>query len=278
MAEPFGIAAGTVNVAAAFTACVDCFEYVQLGRNFGRDFQTDLLALNCAKLRLSRWGEAVKIYDDPNLGKRGASLAEIQVAKDTFYQILVLFANTQKISEKHKTKARDREDLSVFAPCDIDPIVMALADNMRASAIRRQKGSSVLKTASWALHYRSEFKRLVEDIVSLISNLETIFPAPQLQLIVDKEVAQVHDKSSLKLLETAARDVDPLLETATKKGHKYLNIVVKGKGKAHIGDAFHGDWHGNVNGASHVYDGVEVGENGKALVGNKYGGKDFWDD
>ncbi|EEQ35355.1 hypothetical protein McanMca71_004776 [Microsporum canis] len=276
MAEPFGIAAGTVGVAAAFTACIDCFEYVQFGRNFGRDFQTDLLALNCAKLRLSRWGEAVKIYDDPNLGKRDASLAEIQVAKDTFYQILVLFSNTQKISEKHKMKARDREDLSVFAPCDIDPTVTALADNMRALVIRRQKGSSVLKTASWALYHRSEFKRLIEDIVSLISNLEKIFPEPQLQLIADEEAAQVHDKSSLKLLETAARDVDPLLETATKKGHKYSNFVVKGK--AHTGDAFHGDWHGNANGASHIYDGVEVGENGKVLVGNKYGGKDFWDD
>jgi len=26
MAEPFGIAAGAVGIAAAFTACVDCFE------------------------------------------------------------------------------------------------------------------------------------------------------------------------------------------------------------------------------------------------------------
>jgi hypothetical protein len=45
MAEPFGIAAGAVGIAAAFTACVDCFGYVQLGRHFGRDFQTDVLAL-----------------------------------------------------------------------------------------------------------------------------------------------------------------------------------------------------------------------------------------
>lgn len=34
MAEPFGIVSGTVGIASAFTACVDCFEYIQLGRHF----------------------------------------------------------------------------------------------------------------------------------------------------------------------------------------------------------------------------------------------------
>jgi hypothetical protein len=36
MAKPFGIIAGAVGIAAAFTACVDCFNYIQLGRRFGR--------------------------------------------------------------------------------------------------------------------------------------------------------------------------------------------------------------------------------------------------
>jgi hypothetical protein len=61
MAEPFGIVAGAVGIAATFKACVDCFEYIQLGRHFGRDYQTDLLSLNCARLRLTRWGQAVNI-------------------------------------------------------------------------------------------------------------------------------------------------------------------------------------------------------------------------
>ena len=54
MAEPFGIATWAVGIAAAFTACVDCFGYVQLGHHFERDFQTDLLALNCARLRTKK--------------------------------------------------------------------------------------------------------------------------------------------------------------------------------------------------------------------------------
>ena len=94
MAEPFGIAAGAVGIAAAFTACVDCFEYVQFGRHFGRDYQTDLLALNCSRIRLTRWGQAVDILNDPKMGRSDATTPEIQTVKETLYQILVLFADS----------------------------------------------------------------------------------------------------------------------------------------------------------------------------------------
>lgn len=56
MAEPFGIIAGAISISSAFTACVDCFEYIQLGRHFGRDFQMDQLAIGCARLRLTLYG------------------------------------------------------------------------------------------------------------------------------------------------------------------------------------------------------------------------------
>ena len=58
-------------------------------------------------------------------------------------------------------------------------------------------------------------------------------------------------------------------------GHQYSNIEIKGQ--AHTRDAYSSNWKGGAIGASHKYDGVEVGEGGKALVGNKYSGKDFWD-
>ena len=57
---------------------------------------------------------------------------------------------------------------------------------------------------------------------------------------------------------------------------KYLKVVIKGR--AQTGDAISGDWKGEARGASHKYDDVVVDKDGKALVGNKYGGKNFWDD
>ena len=280
MAEPFGIAAGAVGIAAAFTACVDCFGYVQLGRHFGRDFQTDVLALNCTRLRLTRWGQAVNIYDDPKLGRPDATPAEIQAAKDTLHHILQLFADTEKISKKYKLSAKPGDDLSTLSTDDMDPAAMALSNKMKKLAIRRQKGSSVLKTASWALYHRSELKELIQNITSLIDNIEDLFPAPQSQLgLVKQETAEIQDKQALGLVESAAQDVDSLLQAAAKEaltGHQYLNVVIKGK--AQTGDVFSSDWRGEARGASHKYDGVEVDKDGKALIGNQYGGKGFWDD
>jgi hypothetical protein len=280
MAEPFGIAAGAVGIAAAFTACVDCFGYVQLGRHFGRDFQTDLLTLNCARLRLTRWGQAVNIYEDPKLGNPDATSAELQTAKDALRQILVLFANTEKISKKYRLNAKAGEDLSVLGPDDVDPAVMAINNKMKELAIRRQKGSSVLKTAGWALYHRAELKELIADITSLIDSIEALFPAPQSQVaLVKEETAEIQDKQALRLVESAAQDVDNLLHAAAKEaltGHQYLNVVIEGK--AQTGDAFSSDWKGEARGTSHKYDGVVVDKDGKALIGNKYGGKDFWDD
>ena len=81
------------------------------------------------------------------------------------------------------------------------------------------------------------------------------------------------------MIEDAATDVDSLLQKTVKEviaGHQYSNIRIKGQ--ARTGDAYSSDWVvGGAIGAPHKYDGVKVEEGGKALVGNKYVGKDFWD-
>ncbi len=280
MAEAFGITAGAVGITAAFTACVDCFEYVQFGRHFGRDYQTDLLALNCSRIRLTRWGQAVDILNNPKMGRPDATAPQIQTIKNTLYQILVLFANSTKISQQYKLSATADEDLSVLSSDSMDSMFATLSNNMRELAIKRQKRSNILKIAQWALYHRSEFKSLIESLSSLIDNVEKIFPAPQAQAtLVRQEAAELHDRRALELVESAAEDVDSLLQTAAREaqsGHRYLDVLVKGK--TQTGDAFSSDWHGKAVGASHTYDSVVVDNDGKALMGNKYGEKDFWDD
>ncbi|KIM95398.1 hypothetical protein OIDMADRAFT_134549 [Oidiodendron maius Zn] len=280
MAEPFGVVAGAIGIASAFTACVGCFEYVQFGRRFGRDFQTDQLALSCARLRLTRWGESVDIYNDPRLGKSNATVTEIQVAKDTLLQILVLFADTEAISKKYKLAAKAGDDLSVFSTGDMDPTLIALDNKMKGLAMKRQKRSRFLKLTSWALYHKSELTGLLEGIVSLIDSIEKLFPAAEAQTkLVRQEATEVGDKQSLQLLENVAKNVDNLLQITAgelRSGHQYLNVVVRGE--AQTGDAYSNDWVGAGVGTSHEYKCIEVEKGGKALIGNKYGGKDFWDD
>ncbi|KFZ24429.1 hypothetical protein V502_01092 [Pseudogymnoascus sp. VKM F-4520 (FW-2644)] len=279
MAEPFGIVAGAIGITSAFTACVDCFEYVQFGRHFGRDFQTSQLALDCARLRLTRWGESVNIYNDPKLGRQDATATEIQLAKDVLLQILVLFADTEGTSKKYKLTAKADEDLLAYSTGDMDPKMVMLDNKMKGLAIQRQKKGRFLKLASWALYHRSNLKDLLEQIVSLLDEIERLFPAPRSQTtLVQQEVAEIGDRQSLELIADAATGVDSLLQKTVKEviaGHRYPNIQIKGQ--AHTGDSYSSDWSWGAMRASHKYDEIKVEESGKALVGNKYGGKDFWD-
>lgn len=64
MAEAAGLTSGVVALAGLFDNTVECFEFVQLGRNFGKNFQTSQLKLDNARLRLSRWGKSWGLSDN----------------------------------------------------------------------------------------------------------------------------------------------------------------------------------------------------------------------
>ncbi|OBT93596.1 hypothetical protein VE01_08371 [Pseudogymnoascus verrucosus] len=130
MAEPFGIVSGAIRIASAFTACVDCFEYVQFGRHFGRDFQTSQLTLNCLRLRLTQWGESVNIYDDPKLGRQDAAATDFELAKDAL------------------STAKAGEDLLAYSIGDMDPKMVVLDTKMKGLATQRQKKGRFLKLTS----------------------------------------------------------------------------------------------------------------------------------
>jgi hypothetical protein len=94
MEEAFGVVTSAVGIAAAFSSCIDCFDYAQQAPYFGRDFETNFLTLDCARLRLTRWGKAVNVYGDPNLASSEVLSGDVQHAKEIFDHILELFVKT----------------------------------------------------------------------------------------------------------------------------------------------------------------------------------------
>jgi hypothetical protein len=75
------------------------------------------------------------------------------------FQILVLFAATEKISERYRLNAQTRDDLSILSTDDIAPAILSLSNKIKALTIKRQKETSILKTASWALYHISELEK-----------------------------------------------------------------------------------------------------------------------
>lgn len=279
MAEVFGIISGAVGIAVAFTACVDCFKYVQLGRNLARDYQTDQLSLTCAWLRLARWGEAVDVLQDPTLGRPDATPVELRAVKDCLFQILALFEESRRISSKYRSRSEAAGEASAALCEKRDSRVASLVERVKSLAIGRQRGNSVMRTTGWVLYHRSQLKDLVSNITTIIDNMEKLFPAPETQqALVKQDIEQIRDRWALELVEEATQGVDGRLQAASREAltaHRYSNVRVEGK--AQLGDYFANDWKGEAVGAELSFDGVQVKAGGKALMGNKYGGKDFWD-
>ena len=136
--------------------------------------------------------------------------------------------------------------LGNFAQADGAGIVSASSNS--CLAIKRQKGSRFLKLTSWAIYYRAEFRHLIDDITSLIDNIEKLFPEPQARIaLARQEVVEFGNKESVELVENAVKGMDSLLQTAAQEvftEHQYLNVVIRGQaqtvrnGKQHdVGDA-----------------------------------------
>ena len=257
MSKPF-------TISSVFTSCVNRFDCIQFGRQFGRESQTNLIAINCSKLRLTRWGESVHIYSNPSLGGPNAITAAI----GDLLQILGLFTNAEDASKAHESRSKFGEDLSAYPASEMEPELIALINKIKGLAIKRQTGSQPTLT-NWVVYDKAIFPQLLNGISLRIDDLEKLFPATEARTkLVIQEVAAIGDKGFLEQIANVVEGLDSLLYK-TIKG-PVAEVI--------LGDEYDDDWKRGAIGENHNYSGVVVGEGARALLGNKYGGKDFWDD
>ena len=258
MAESAGLAVGVVALAGLYNNAVECFEFVQLGRNFGKDFQTSQLKLDSARLRLSRWGKSLSLSDDvrdlASLQGRFVPEANVKHAEALLGQIVELFAESEGVSNKYKS--RPDGSLAVYnAQTDLEPAMAKLHDQMRQLAVERQVRSGVRQKAKWALYQEKYFRRLIEDINELVDNLVELFPAVQQHQreLCDTEVSAIGDGEGLSILKEIAAAQDHSLEQA-------INKATAGATKSH-----HVVFSGSHN------TGVQMGYNSGTMSGFVFG-------
>jgi len=221
--ESTGLAIGALGLASLFNNVVDCFEYVQIGRSFGKSFQTSLLKLDIARLRLSRWGQAVGLVhldDIQSLDGTKLSPQDIPGANKILGQIEELFADTEGISKRFMQHAPVDQSLALYdSTTDLEETAASLHKKMRDLAIRRQSKAGLRQKAKWALYEEKHLTRLIEDITTLVDSLVTMFPAAEAaqKILCDVEVSEMNVENSLPLLKGAAADQDKLLSDAISK-------------------------------------------------------------
>ncbi|KAL9093852.1 MAG: hypothetical protein Q9165_003775 [Trypethelium subeluteriae] len=240
MAEGAGLAVGVVALASLFNSTVECFEFVQLGRSFGKDFRTSQLKLDNARLRLSRWGKSLgldgNIQDAKSLANHLEGGEDIKQAESLLSQIIELFADAEGVSYKYRSrKDIDDTSLQTFNPqTDLEPAMAELHLKMRQISMDRQNRSSLRQMTKWALYEQKHFRRLIEDITELVNNLVDLFPAREefQRRLCATEVSELGDIEGLSELKEIATAQDRFLADALTRhsertGGSY-NIVFSG--------------------------------------------------
>lgn len=291
-AEVFGIAAGVASLAGVFTSCVDCFEYIQLSRHFGEDYQRSMLKLDIAENRLTRWGEAIGLCDSDFAV--GVSAKQMETAKNTLGEILSLFETLKQKSQKFAAKAKPG-DLVVLNPdVDLDPLVGPLHKQLKSLAISRrdrskakQKSVGFVQKASWALYEKNRFDHLIDEVRDLVNDLVELLPENAVRLqrnIATIEVSEITDEKAMELLVDVTGDDDTLLQEVAKKaieertGHVYRDMETSGKAKVAMGDTYGTAWNQGVQKSSHLYERNKASDEARVQYGNIYGGKSVFDD
>ncbi|KAF2001328.1 hypothetical protein P154DRAFT_553643 [Amniculicola lignicola CBS 123094] len=203
MAETAGLDVGVIALAGLFNNTVECFEFVQLGRTFGKDFQASQLKLDSTRLGLSRWGKYLHLNEDiqntTSLQGYFKSKSAVKHAEDLLGQI----------AEMNRTEPQ-AESLAVYNPqTDLDPAMMTLHDKMRQLALEPK----------WALYQQKPFRRLIEDMVELVDELVELFPATQQaqRELCDSDVSTISESEGIFVLREIAARKDRLLEQAIVK-------------------------------------------------------------
>ena len=247
--EPVGLGIGIAGLAGAFTACIDCFEYIRFGRQFGQDYGKCLLKLDAARLRMTRWGAAVGLDLEPRRNSQiFASEQKTRVIRSLLEQIHEIFEDAERISERFKKHASIQnashdEFLISNVTSDIDSAYQRLHLTMRELALKRQKETSLKKKATWALYQKKRFEGMIADVTGLINELVDSFPAAQddQRALCQNEVSAIQKPQDLVLLNNIAGKDDQVLSAEITKeldnrGHHVTDWKADGSSKVWIGD------------------------------------------
>ncbi|KAH7157711.1 prion-inhibition and propagation-domain-containing protein [Dactylonectria estremocensis] len=211
------LAIGIVSLATTFDTIINCFEYIHLGKTFGADFDDCVITLDNARLKLSRWGQAVGLdqVKENTVSLRGTKLSKenIPEAEKRLGFILNEIQKVKKLSGKF-------DQSLVLSPEWLSSNAMALHEQMDKLARGRQNRLSMPDKVKWAIYDRKHFKSMIEKIGHHTEALVDLFP-PEKDL--EKPLC---DNETLAFCESLRWLKDAIM-TRDEKLAKALDAVLK---------------------------------------------------
>ncbi|KAL7955740.1 prion-inhibition and propagation domain-containing protein [Trichoderma compactum] len=266
MADSAGAILGAMSLATSlpvtFISIVECFEYVVLGRRFGKDFNKCQARLEALKLQITRWGISSGVLSDPQTGKQRAVNFDAHTIETAQKLIDLILADTRELENKSRKYCDQPGATSGIdsVPDPIDAPTQALKSITSKIFSRRIQSVALQKKTQWALRDKKQFDRLLEDITENLNLLVLMQQAtePQRELcrMEVEEIQESQPPVILELLHDASQaNTDNLLEQALQKaisnmgpGHSWERTEVDDDVKLQQGNRIANGFRGQVLG------------------------------
>jgi hypothetical protein len=178
MAEPIGLTLGGLSLAALFSTCVECMDYIILGRNYGRDYEHSLNKMNLLKARLNAWGQSLRVTrKGEELGVlRDSWGQEKETVEKCLVGIKIIFDDSGKLEEKYGLRQyiADRDPVSPALQVGESPALRQIEECFESAAVNRQQNASLWKKTTWAIHDKKKFDSLISDVAFYVDGLERL--------------------------------------------------------------------------------------------------------
>ena len=178
MAEAIGLTLGGLSLAALFSTCVECMDYIVLGRNYGRDYEHSLYRMTLLKARLSAWGQSLRVT------QKGEELGVLRdhwdQEKETIEKCLVgikaIFDDSGKLEKRYGLRqyTTDGGSVSPTLQAGEPPALQQIEERFKSAIINRQEHASLWKKATWAIHDKKKFDSLISDVAFYVDGLEKL--------------------------------------------------------------------------------------------------------
>lgn len=202
----FGMNLSDEDLTDLFVTCVFCFNYA-IGR---KPTATEVLELSVLRLRLTRWGEAVKIYDKPAL--RHADPDDLYEARQALVGIIILFGT-----------GNQAPNVSVRNMNGMDNNILLLQQALGSIASERAgQGNSLLGPQHMAPSRWSKEKS--KSASKFIDSLESLFGSRFLRGLCASERLRINNENATERLRAVASNLDPWM--AKTEGQYNKNIFV----------------------------------------------------
>ncbi|MCJ1229636.1 hypothetical protein MMC12_006305 [Toensbergia leucococca] len=224
--EPVSLTIGVVALASLFSTCVECWDYIDSARNHGRDFELLATKLEVEKTRLLIWGDVVGILHssshkrDPNLDSPHVT----KVIERILNCIYCLFTDSESLLSRYGLEQTTEDDERPESKALINyqmSVFKSSYQQFQARTSRAQQRNSVRAKARWAIHDRSRFSILINDLKQFIDGLKDITESPtnnrRQREFVTTEIRSLSSLKEVKLIQEATKDIHDDWSDATSQ-------------------------------------------------------------